>query len=314
MTRLRSIGVLAVCTVVAGAWMAFPGSAAQTAGQGPIITGNPAPSAEQIRSLILRTMANQHRDDRALEEFERTEHEISRKGQNTEIITDITERILPSGTGNMKLKTAEKGVPVSADDYRRQLETALKALETAMQPSERRNEDLAKFEKRRHDHAELLDEATKAFRVSWAGRETRNDSAGKRTLMKFLLDPDPAYKPINRYAASFQHIHAAIWVDEEQAQFARLEADVATDISFGGGVAGKIYRGGHVVMVQEEVIPGIWLPTLFNYEVDGRKFIVAFGIHERTEISRYRRVGPPDQVAELLRADLKKLVAESSNR
>jgi hypothetical protein len=271
--------------------MAFPGSAAQTAGQGPIITGNPAPSAEQIHSLILRTMANQHRDDRALEEFERTEHEISRKGQNTEIITDITERILPSGTGNMKLKTAEKGVPVSADDYRRQLETALKALETAMQPSERRNEDLAKFEKRRHDHAELLDEATKAFRVSWAGRETRNDSAGKRTLMKFLLDPD-----------------------EEQAQFARLEADVATDISFGGGVAGKIYRGGHVVMVQEEVIPGIWLPTLFNYEVDGRKFIVAFGIHERTEISRYRRVGPPDQVAELLRADLKKLVAESSNR
>ena len=99
--------------------------------------------------------------------------------------------------------------------------------------------------------------------------------------MKLLLDPDPDYKPINRFAASFQHVHAVLWVDEAQAQFARLEGDIATDITFGGGVAGKVYHGGHVVMVQEEVAPGIWLPTLYNYEVDGRKFLVRIR-HPRT--------------------------------
>ena len=314
MVHSRNVGALTVWAIVIASSAVSPSGSAPPGGQGPIVTRNPAPSYEQLHSLVLRAIENQHRDDRALEEFERLEHVITRKSENGEILTDITERILPSGTGNIKLRTAEKGDPVPAEEYRQELETALKALDSAVPSSDRYKEDLAKFEKRRHDHAELLDSATKAFRVTWAGRETRNDLAGVRTLVKLLLDPDPNYKPINRFAASFQHIHAALWVDEEHAQFARLEADIATDISFGGGVAGKVYRGGNIVMVQEEVSPGIWLPTLYNYEVEGRKFIVGFGIHERTEISHYRHVGPRAQVVEILRSDLNKLAADPPKR
>jgi|HubBroStandDraft_6_1064221.scaffolds.fasta_scaffold141072_2 hypothetical protein len=312
MIRIRQITALGVSLVALVACAGAP--RARAGGQGSIIAGNPAPSPEQIQSLITRAIANQHRDDRALEEFERIEHTITRKAENAEIITDLTERILPSATGNIKLKMTENGVPVSADLYRQELEFAVNAFELAMHPNDRYKEDLAKFEKRRHDHAELVDTAQNAFRVTWAGRETRTDSAGPRTLMKLLLDPDPDYKPINRFAASFQHVHAVLWVDEAQAQFARLEGDIATDITFGGGVAGKVYHGGHVVMVQEEVAPGIWLPTLYDYEVDGRKFVFAFGIHEHTEVTRYRRVGPPAQAIEIVRNELSNLTAVSPTR
>jgi hypothetical protein len=305
---------LAVCLTALAAWAGTPGARALPSGQGAIMTANPAPSPEQIHSLIMRAIENQHRDDRALEEFERTEHSITRKGENAEIVTNLTERILPSGTGNIKLKMAENGVPVSEEIYRQELEFAVAALELAMHPNDRYKEDLAKFEKRRRDHAELVDTSTKAFRATWAGRETRTDSAGARTLMKFLLEPDPDYKPINRFAASFQHVHATLWVDEAQAQFARLEGDIATDIPFGGGIAGKVYHGGHVVMVQEEVAPGIWLPTLYNYEVDGRKFLFPFGVHERTEVTRYRRVGPPPQAIEIVRNELNNLTAATPAR
>ena len=314
MVHRRHIAALGVCLVVMAPWLGAPQARALAGGQGAIITGNPAPSPEQIHSLIMRAIENQHRDDRALQEFERVEHAITRKGENAEIITDLTERIVPSGTGNIKLKMSENGVPAPPEDYRKELEFAVTALDLAMHPNERYKDDLAKFEKRRRDHAELVDTSTKAFRVAWAGRETRADSAGTRTLMKFLLEPDPDYKPINRFAASFQHVRATLWVDEAQAQFARLEADIATDITFGGGIAGKVYHGGHVMMVQEEVAPGIWLPTLYNYEVDGRKFLFAFGIHERTEITRYRRVGPPPQAAEILRNELNNLTAVTPAR
>jgi hypothetical protein len=314
MVQRRHIAALGVCWIVVAPWLGAPQARALAGGQGAIITGNPAPSPEQIHSLIMRAIENQHRDDRALQEFERVEHVITRKGENAEIVTDLTERIVPSGTGNIKLKMSENGVPVPPEDYRNELEFAVTALDLAMHPNERYKEDLAKFERRRHDHAELVDTATKAFRVTWAGRETRPDSAGARALMKFLLEPDPDYKPINRFAASFQHVRATLWVDEAQAQFARLEADIATDITFGGGIAGKVYHGGHVVMVQEEVAPGIWLPTLYNYEVDGRKFLFAFGIHERTEITRYRRVGPPPQVVEILRNELNNQTAVTPAR
>jgi hypothetical protein len=314
MIQSRHIVPLGVCLMLLASCAGTPSAGGLAGGQGTIITGNPAPSPDQIHSLTMRAIENQHRDDRALDEFERTEHTITHKGENAEIVTDLTERIVPSPTGNIKMKMVENGVPVSAEDFRNELEYVVNALGRAAHPDDRYNEDRAKFEKRRHDHAELVDAAPKAFRVTWAGRETRADSAGERTLMKFLLDPDPDYKPINRFAASFQHIHATLWVDETQAQFARLEADIATDITFVGGVAGKVYHGGHVLMVQEEVAPGIWLPTFYNYEVDGRKFLFAFGIHERTEVTRYQRVGPPPQAIELLRNELNKLTAATPVR
>jgi hypothetical protein len=294
--------------------LGVPRARALPGGQGAIVTGNPAPSAEQIRALIERAIENQHRDDNAIEEFERSEHSGTRKDENAAILTDITERILPTPTGNVKLKTTENGVPATQEAYRHGLQLALDSFDLAMHPTDRFREDQAKFEKRRHDHAEMVDTSTKAFHVTWAGRETRADSTGAHTLVKFLLDPDPDYKPINRFAASFQHIHAVLWVDESQAQFARLEADIATDISFAGGVAGKVYHGGHVLMVQEEIAPGIWLPTLYNYNVDGRKFLSPFGIHERTEITGYRRLGPPQQAIEILRNDLNNLAAANPNR
>jgi hypothetical protein len=317
MTHIKHIVTLCACSIALTWWPGTPSERALAGSQGAIITGNPAPSAEQIHSLILRAIENQHRDDQALEEFERTEHTIGHKGENAGIDSDLTERLVPSATGNIKLKMAESGVPVSAELYRTELQFAVNALDLAMHPNDRYKEDLAKFDKRRRDHAELVDAAPKAFRVTWAGRETRadpNEAHGPRTLMKFLLDPDPNYKPINRFAASFQHVHATLWVDEVDAQFARLEADIATDITFGGGIAGKVYHGGHIMMVQEEVAPGIWLPTMYNYEVDGRKFLFAFGVHERTEITRYRRVGPPPQAVEIMRNELNNLTAATPAR
>ena len=186
------------------------------------------------------------------------------------------------------------------------MQFALDALELAIHPNDRWKQDLAKFEKRRRDRAELVDAAAKAFRITWAGRETR----GSRTFAKFLLDPDPDYKPTSRLTGIFEHVHAVLWVDESQAQIARLEGDIASDITVGGGIIGKVYHGGHFVMEQSEVAPGVWLPTLYTYDVDGRKFLFGFGLHERTEVTRYRHVGPPAQSIEIIRDELNNRMAE----
>jgi len=312
MIRGRHIAALAVCSIASGLWLGATRARPQAASQGPIIAGNPAPSAEQIHSLLVRVVESQHRDDRALDEFERTEHVVAHKPGNTDIISDISERHVPSPAGDIKLKLTENGTPVSPELYRQELEFAANALGQASHPDDRYKEGVAKYDKRHHDHAELIDEAAKAFRITWAGRETLPASIpgqGPRTLTKFLLDPDPDYKPINRLATTFQHIHAAVWVDEAQAQIAHVEGDIATDITFVGGVVAKVYHGGYIVMDQDEVAPGIWLPTMYNYEVDGRKFLFAFGVHERTEITRYRRIGPPPQAVEIMRNELSNLAA-----
>lgn len=312
MTHWKPIVALGVCLVFPARWFATRASEPQAYPQTATVTANSAPSPEQIHALIMKAVENQHRDDHALEEFERTERIVTRKGENDEVLTDMTERVVPSGTGTVKLKTIENGVAVSPEQYRQELEFAVEALGRSTHPNERYTEDQAKFERRQREHAELVDASTKAFRVTWAGRETRPDPTGAhtpRTLAKFLLEPDPDFKPTTRFSVAFAHVRARLWVDEAAAQFVRMEADITTDILFGGGVAGKVYRGGHVVMEQEEVASGIWLPTLYDYEVDGRKFLFAFGVHERTELSRYRRVGPPAQAVGILRDELNNLAA-----
>jgi hypothetical protein len=314
----RHMAALAAPLLVLAVSAAAPAADSRPSGHGSAVTGNPAPTTEQIQSLVARVVENQHHNDRSIEEFERVEHVVSRKGgENSEGPSDRTERVLPSGTGIMRFQMTQGGAPVSPDVQRRQLQYAVSALDLFLHPNDHVKQDLAKFEKRRHDHSELVDAAAKAFRITWAGRETRPDPVGARgsqTLAKLLLEPDPDYKPTTRLAAVFEHVRAVLWVDESQAQMARLEADIASDITFGGGIVAKVYRGGHFVMEQSEVAPGVWLPTLYTYDVDGRKFLFGFGVHERTDVTRYRRVGPPAQSIEIIRNELNSLTAETPVR
>ncbi|HET6143497.1 MAG TPA: hypothetical protein VFE02_08300 [Candidatus Acidoferrales bacterium] len=309
MIQRTHIAALGICVAAIGCWTSVAYAQAACCSQPSTVSANAAPSPDQIHSLIVRAIENQHRDDEALQQFERVERRVARSAENAPIIEDVTERILPSTSGNIKLKMADRGVPVAPEAYRSELQTALDIFGLTIHPNDHYREELAKYERRRHDRSDLVDTAMKAFRITWAGRETRADSSGTHTFVKLLLDPNPDYEPINRFAASFQHVHAVLWVDEAQAQFARLEGEVSTDIPFAGGLAGKVYRGGHVGMEQQEIEPGVWLPSQYTYNVDGRKFLFAFGIHERTEIARYRRIGPPSQAIEVVRNELNNLVA-----
>ncbi len=318
MIRANYIVALGTAMLAVALWLAAPPARALDGAQRTIIEANPAPTAAQLQSLIAKAVENQHRNDRALVEYERVERVITRKPDGSAaVITDRTDRVLPSGTGVMKLPLTENRVPVSPEIYRHWLQIAVDALAIANHPNDRYNQDMIKFEKRQHERSDLVDSAAHAFRLKWAGRETRPDPSapnGARTLDKILLDPDPAYVPTSRFAAAFGHAHATLWVDESQAQFARLEGDITSDISFGAGIAGKIYRGGHFVLEQSEVAPGVWLPTLYTYDVDGRKFLFGFDVHERTEVSRYRHVGPPSQSIEIIRAELNNTSAETPGR
>ena len=301
------MAMLGGALVVLTQWMAAPVADVWAGNQGSIVAGNPEPTAGQVQSMVARVAENQHQNDRAKEEFERVEHVVSRKGgDNSPVLSDRTDRVMPSGTGVMRLRMAQDGSPVSQDLYRRELQFALYALELAIHPNDRVKQDLAKFEKRRRDRAELVDAAMKAFRITWAGRETR----GSQTLAKVLLDPDPNYKPTSRLTGIFEHVRAVLWVDESQAQMVRLEGDISSDITFAGGIVGKVYHGGHFVMEQSEIAPGVCLPTLYTYDVDGRKFLFGFGLHEQTEVTRYRRVGPPVQSIEIIRNELNNRMAE----
>jgi hypothetical protein len=267
---------------------------------------------EEIRALVERTISNQHYNDAALAEYERRERrQLRKEEQDTRLSDDKTFRVVPTGTGTLRVLVEESGRPVPPENYRRQLRDVEKALVWALDPDERKQKQrVEKWNKRVRERAETVDAIWDAFLFTWQGRETLNG----RAVVKLLLEPNPAYKPRSRSTDVFHHARATVWIDEAAAQLVRADAEVISDISIGGGILGKIYKGGRFVLEQAQVSNGAWLPTRYQYDFDGRKFFFSFEVHEVTLASVYRRMGPPKEALAAIRHELNNGVAPSASR
>ena len=259
-------------------------------------------SPEEIRALVNRAITNQHRNDEALAEFERREHRQARKDESDTLLSeDKTFRVVPTGTGTLRLLLEENGRPVSPELHRRQLRDLEQALRWALEPAEgKQKRRVEKFDKRSRERTEMVDALRDAFLFTWQGREASNG----RALVRLLFEPNPAFKPRSRNTEMFRHARAVVWIDEAAAQLVRIEAEIASDISIGGGFLGKIYRGGRFVLEQSQVAEGVWFPVRYDYNFAGRKFFFGFELHEVTLASGYKRIGPPKDALAAVRHEL----------
>lgn len=259
-------------------------------------------SDAQIHDLLARVGRSQHRDDQALDTFERMEHVVARNGgANGPVVSDKTFRLVPTGSGNLRLLVRQDGQPVTADVYRRQLRDWENILEIAINPNDPREaSSMAKQQRKWKDRARLIDAVPSVFVIHWQAREDR----GGRILDQLLFEPNPNYQPRGDSTDWLAHARATVWIDAHAAQIARVDAYVIRDISIGGGILGKVYHGTHFMMEQAAVAEGIWEPTSLQYDIMGRKFLFAFELHQLTTTGRYRLIGAPDKALDVARDDL----------
>jgi hypothetical protein len=264
--------------------------------------GEGTPSQDEVRALADRAIASQHQDDAAINGYERIERHVVRTSATADRVTeDKTYRVVPAGWGTLKLLIKDGGKPVSQDEYLRQLSVWEQVLEVTVNPNDPRTKaDHEKWQKRMKDRADLVDAARQTYHATWLGRETRDG----RVYAKLLLQPKPGFQPRSRSAEILTHARATIWIDEASSQLAGGSAEIIKDISFGGGILGKIYRGGHFEMQQAEIAPDVWFPRRYQYDFVGRKFLFGFEVHEYTEVSHYRRLGTPQEALALVRREL----------
>ena len=269
----------------------------------PANTPDPAPPTDSEKSTLLeRVIANQKKDDVAQFTYERLERQELHKGfGGTQPLELKVTRAVPAGTGVDRIPVGPDGKPQDASAYRTELEKLERSLEWAAEEGRAQREAYEKIAKKQRERSDLIDATRNAFIYTFVDREPR----GETTLTKYRMEPNPAYKATSRMTAIFSKVHGYIWVDEEAAQLARVEVEVIEDISLGGFLA-KIYKGSHLAQERYEIASGLWMPTYAQYDFDGRKFFMSFGIHERTFYSQYRRIGPPKEALQAIRSELGK--------
>lgn len=260
------------------------------------------PTAAELNASVQRLIANQHRNDAALEQYERIEHQVSRTGgDNPRVIEDRTFRVVPTGSGTMKLVLKVDSKPADPADYRKQLQAWADLLALMLRTDDPRTKAaVAKWQKRQQERAELVDSSPQAFTLSWVGIENRD---GRRCDV-LDLQPNPNFHPHTILQEAISHVVAKIWVDRDANQMVRAEAHLLKDVSFGGGILGKLYRGGVFSIDQIEVSPGVWFPSRYQYDFTARKFLFTFEEHQYIEASQYHRDGPPKEALAIAQNEL----------
>jgi len=257
---------------------------------------------KKAEDLFDRVIANQKRTEEALDIYEHVERVETRKTGSDSSPAEIKVwRVFPAGPAKDKIPLTAEGNAVSPTSYRAALENLEKYLIWTTQQGEAQKEAYAKAEHKRKERFELIAATHEAFIFTRVGEEKR----GERSLTKYSMVPNPKYKPTSRNAMLFTKVRGLLWVDEESGELARVEGVVTADITLGLFLA-KIYKGSSFMQERYEMEPGVWFPTFERYDFDGRKFLMPFSIHERTFYTKFRRVGPPKESLELVRAELSK--------
>lgn len=269
----------------------------------PSVTKDPSvPTEEQVRALAYGSIEKQHADDTAIEQYERIERQVTRRTTSPASVSDDrTYRVVPTGTGTLRLLLKNGAQPVDAATQMQNLRAWIGALQDSLRANDPAMEPVfEKAQKRRRARHDLLEAMKQAYHAQWLGLEMIDG----RLADKIRLEPNPDFHPRNMQEEVLTHARATIWIDQRSMQMVRGEAEVIRDIAFGGGILGKVYRGGHFYLEQREAAPGVWLPSYYQYDFAGRKFLFGFETHQSVETSHYRKLGTAQQTLQFARQEL----------
>jgi len=95
----------------------------------------------------------------------------------------------------------------------------------------------------------------------------------------------PADRLINRLSGK-------AWIDTVDYEIARTEIRLDEEVTFWAGLAGALKRV-EVACEKTRLPGGVWLPSLFQAEFEGRKLLDRLHVRTRAESRDFRKVGQP---------------------
>ncbi|MGC1684393.1 MAG: hypothetical protein WA734_02120, partial [Candidatus Acidiferrales bacterium] len=118
---LKPIASIASAALVCLTLAPLPASNACFGGAGIAAGQSGAPSDAELKALGDRIIAALHNNDTMMDEYERIEHHSTFSGPDRHVVDDKTFRVVPTGTGTLRLLVKENGKPVDPEIYKKQL-------------------------------------------------------------------------------------------------------------------------------------------------------------------------------------------------
>jgi len=121
-------------------------------------------------------------------------------------------------------------------------------------PEEKRR---ARQAERRRNDEEVVDELFRIYDIAIAEREIIEG----RSAILVTFTPREGVKASNRVGKILQKFAGKAWVDEEDFQIVRVEAELLDTFSYGLGVYVRLYKGATASFTRLKINGEVWLPA-----------------------------------------------------
>jgi len=247
-------------------------------------SSTPAPPQEPAQQLLGDVVWNEVHAQDSDHSYWRY-REIRKENGRTEVL-DVFET--PHGQIHRLLSV--NGVPLSGkqkEDEENRIEELVDHPQSLEQAQKKRTQD-------GDEELKLLKMLPDAFHFRYDGTESG--------ATKLAFTPNPAFHPTSHEAEVFHHMEGTILVEPRMKRLLEIDGRLTSDVRFGAGILGHLYKGGTFHVRQRDVGQGHWDMTLLDVQMDGRAlFFKTIAVHQNESYFDYRRVPSNTTLREAVR-------------
>ena len=108
------------------------------------------------------------------------------------------------------------------------------------------------------------------------------------TTLHFV--PNPAFKPPTHEARVFAAATGELVADNHQHRIRSVHGTLIHDVTFGGGILGRLKQGGTFAIEQQQIEPSLWQLTLIHIHLDGSALLFkSISFQQEEDRSRFTR-------------------------
>jgi hypothetical protein len=148
-----------------------------------------------------------------------------------------------------------------------------------------------------------------AFLFEYAGEEQGSTGLGKPgdQLVKLKFHPNPQYDPPTRVEQVLTGLQGELLIDASRYRIAKIDGTLFREVGFGWGILGRLDKGGHFLVQQQEIAENRWEVSCMSLEFTGKILLFKnLSINSSEVYSDYKQV-PTDltfaQAIELLKKE-----------
>jgi hypothetical protein len=193
------------------------------------------------------------------------------------------KEIVETRDGDISRLLAKGGKPLSADADSKEL---ARLDELLADPSIQEN----KYKKSQEESGrqnEMLELLPSAFNYTYLGMVQGPNGP----CYRLGFTPNPSFEPPDQEGKVYHGMAGELWIDQKQQRMVRFDAHLVSDVEFGWGIAGKLDKGGTIMVQQKDVGDNHWETTQLDLHLDGKILLIkSLTIHSTEEDGDFSRV------------------------